>query len=115
MSDSVHVTESNFREHVLSHPMPTLVDFYADWCFPCQVLAPIVDELSQELKGRLRVAKVNVDQSEALSQEYGILSIPTLVLFVAGSEVARMTGLAAKSDILAALESHVLPTSTASS
>lgn len=114
MSQSMHVTKSDFRDQVLHHPQPTLVDFYADWCFPCQVLAPIVDELSHELAGRLKVVKVNVDQSEALSQEYGILSIPTLVLFAAGKEVARIMGLAAKSDILAALEPHLLPAPTAS-
>jgi len=99
----ITLNDANF-EAVTSRGLPVLVDFYADWCGPCQALAPVVTELASEFEGRAVIAKVNVDEAPVLAQRFGIRSIPTLVLIRDGQEVERIVGLTTKRALAAKLE-----------
>jgi len=88
----VKVTEDDFERTVVGAHAPVLVDFYADWCGPCKLVAPLVDELAREHSGRLLVAKVDTDRAQAVAQRYAIRGIPTLILFDGGAEVGRSIG-----------------------
>lgn len=101
MTNIIHPTEAGFEADVLRSPQPVVVDFYATWCPPCRVIAPILDDLSGEFSGRVRVAKVNVDDAPQLAQEYRVQGVPTLVFFRDGQEVDRLVG-AASADVLRA-------------
>lgn len=90
------VTDQNFAEVVMQSPMLVLVDFFAEWCGPCKMIAPIVDELAQEYEGKALIVKVNVDESMETAQQYGVMSIPTLIFIKNGEEVDRMVGAANK-------------------
>lgn len=96
-----HLTEANF-ETVLAEAgeKPVMVDFFATWCGPCQMAAPVIDELAQEYQGQAVIAKVDVDQEAGLAQRFAVRSIPTVVLFVKGEEVKRVTGFAGKQGYL---------------
>lgn len=86
------VTDQNFADLVLKSEIPVMVDFFAEWCGPCKMIAPVVDELSAEYEGKVLIVKVNVDESMETAQTYGIMSIPTIVFFKNGEEVDRVTG-----------------------
>jgi len=92
----VKVNDTNFREEVLESNLPALVDFWAPWCAPCAVVAPAVEEITKEYEGRLKVCKLNVDESPNTSSEYGIMSIPTLAIFNGGEMVDRIIGVVPK-------------------
>ena len=94
------LNDSNFDQEVLSSDLPVLVDFYASWCGPCQMMGPVVEELAQELEGRVKVAKLNVDQAQQTAGKYGVMSIPTLILFKGGQVVKQMVGFKGKEDLL---------------
>lgn len=104
---AVHVTLDNFREEVLQSELPVLVDFWADWCAPCMMLAPIIEEISDELDGRVNVCKIDVDQAQDLAATYGVMSIPTLMIFSKGKEVERTAGYMPKEDVLAFVEKNI--------
>lgn len=99
----VVLNEQNFDQEVLKSEMPVMVDFWAVWCGPCKVLGPIVQELSSDYAGKLKVGKVNVDENNSLAMKYGVMSIPTLKFFKGGKVVGEMIGAAPK----AALESEL--------
>ncbi|WXJ95387.1 Thioredoxin 1 [Neomoorella carbonis] len=103
----VTLTDANFKEEVLSAQLPVLVDFWAVWCGPCRMIAPLVDELAEEYKGRIKVAKLNVDEYQGLAAEYGIMSIPTLLLFKNGEVVSRLIGYQTKDKLVQVLEKHL--------
>lgn len=93
MSDFViHTRDETFEADVLESEIPVLVDFYADWCPPCRRLAPVIDELAEEYDGDVRFVKVNVDDNASLAVQFGIQSIPTLIFFKGGEEVAKTVG-----------------------
>lgn len=94
-----HFTDENFNEEVLSSNIPVLVDFYADWCGPCKMLAPVIETLATELEGKVKVGKLNVDNAPDTAQKYGIMSIPTLLYFKNGEIVNKTIGVVAKSEI----------------
>ncbi len=98
------VTEQSFDQDVLKAEGPVLVDFWAPWCAPCRQLAPIVEELAGEYEGRVSFAKLNTDESPSVASRYGIMSIPTLMLFKDGRPVQQMVGLRPKSAVRNALE-----------
>jgi thioredoxin 1 len=102
---TVAVDDTNFNVIVLQSDKPVLVDFWAEWCGPCQVLTPIVEELATDFEGRAVVAKVDVDQSPFVAQQYGIASIPAIILFKDGKMVDRVIGIHSKEDLSAMLES----------
>jgi thioredoxin 1 len=107
-SDAVHsVSKSNFEELVLKSPVPVVVDFWAEWCGPCKMLGPILDEVAREKGTAARVVKVNVDDEQELAAEYGISSIPALFYFKAGALANKTVGVSSKSQIIQKLDSLV--------
>ena len=101
--DVVILNEGNFEEEVINSSVPVLVDFWAVWCGPCSMIAPVVDEIAQEMKGKVKVGKVNVDESPALAGRYGIRAIPTLLIFKNGEVVDQIIGVQPKAAIIASL------------
>jgi thioredoxin 1 len=91
-----HVTAPRWDAEVLKSDVPVLVDFWAEWCGPCRMVGPIVEQLAQSLDGKVKVSKLNVDQNQEIAMKYNIQSIPSLVLFKNGNEVARIVGLSSK-------------------
>ena len=94
------ITVANFEAEVLSSDRPVLVDFWASWCGPCRMLAPVIEELAEELEGRAVVGKINVDEEGELARRYRVASIPTLIVFEHGAEVRRSVGVVPREDIL---------------
>lgn len=95
----VHITEDTFESEVLKSPLPVLVDFWAEWCGPCKMIAPVLDQVATEYQGRLRIAKVNVDTNQSTAMRFGIRSIPTLMLFRNGVVEAQHVGMLSKSQL----------------
>jgi thioredoxin 1 len=106
MTDIVEATDENFESEVLKADRPVLVDFWADWCVPCHMVSPIVEEIGQDQSDVLKVAKLNVDDNPEMSRRFGVMSIPTLILFKDGEEKARVIGAKPKDAILRELEPH---------
>lgn len=104
MGNLKEVTDGDFQEAVLDSDTPVLVDFWAEWCGPCRVVAKEVEKLSSDLTGRMKVVKLNIDHNPRVTGEYGIMSIPSLVLFKDGNEAARVVGARPASAILGAIE-----------
>jgi thioredoxin 1 len=100
----VTVTDSNFENEVLQSATPVLVDFWAEWCGPCKMIAPILDEIANEKAGAVKIAKVNVDTDAGLSSRYGIRAIPTLLFFKGGAVREQVVGLTSKGDLLAKID-----------
>lgn len=96
MSNVPAVNDQSFQQEVVSSATPVLVDFYATWCGPCQVLAPVVDQISQELSGKLKVVKVDIDEAQDSTANHGVTAVPTLLVFKGGKEVYRRQGAAPK-------------------
>lgn len=106
MADIKQITPENF-DSVVSDNLPVLVDFWAPWCGPCRSLSPIVDEVADELAGKLAVVKCNVDDNQDLAMKYGVMSIPTLIVFKNGEEIDRSVGALPKARLQALLEKHL--------
>ncbi|MGD9943627.1 MAG: thioredoxin TrxA [Burkholderiaceae bacterium] len=102
-----HVTDTAFEQDVLKSDSPVLVDYWAEWCGPCKMIAPILDEVSRDYDGRLSVVKLNVDDNPATPAKYGIRGIPTLMLFKNGALVATKVGALSKSQLTLFLDSHL--------
>ncbi len=96
----VEITDANFEQEVLQSNVPVLIDFWAVWCGPCRLIAPVVEELAGEFAGKVKIAKLDVDNNQGVADTYGIRSIPTLLLFDKGAVVDRMVGVAPKSAIV---------------
>jgi thioredoxin 1 len=92
MSNEIEFTDTNFEGEVIKSGTPVLVDFWAPWCGPCKMIAPIVEEISKEYEGRLKVGKVNTDDNQRVATDYGVMSIPTLMIFKGGEVVERIIG-----------------------
>jgi thioredoxin 1 len=107
MSKAVTVSDATFTDEVINSETPVLVDFWAAWCGPCRVVGPILDEISIEQDGKLKIAKVNIDENQAIAQQLGISSIPTMVLYKNGEMVERIVGAYPKPRILEKVEPHI--------
>ncbi|NCA68796.1 MAG: thioredoxin TrxA [Sphingobacteriia bacterium] len=108
MSDSiVHVTDDSFEDEVLKSSEPVLVDYWADWCGPCKMIAPVLDEIAGEYAGRIKVAKLNIDENPNTPPRYGIRGIPTLMLFRQGEVEATKVGAVSKSQLTAFIDSNL--------
>lgn len=99
MSNALEINVSSFEAEVIGSDQPVLVDFWADWCMPCRMLAPVVDEIAGEFAGKVKVGKVDVDSNQALASKYGVRGIPTLLIFKNGEPVERLVGVQPKATI----------------
>jgi len=102
-----HVTDASFDPNVLKSDVPVLVDYWAEWCGPCRAIAPVLDQIAEDYKGRIKIAKVNVDENQEVPRKYGIRAIPTLMLFKNGNIEATKMGAVSKSQLAAFLDSHI--------
>lgn len=103
----IPVTDSRFEPEVLDSELPVLVDFWAPWCGPCRMVAPIVDEIAEQYDGKLKVVKLNVDENSETASQYGIRSIPTLLVFKGGQKVDSVVGAVPKATLVTTLERHL--------
>ena len=108
MSDSIlNITDSSFEEEVLKSAQPVMLDFWAEWCGPCKMIAPILDELAGQYKGQLTVAKINIDDNQKTPETYAVRGIPTLILFKDGEVAATRVGAASKSQLEAFIDANI--------
>lgn len=100
MSQDVHIfTDANFSKDVLGSNIPVLVDFWAEWCGPCRMMIPILSELAPLYKGRVTIGKMNVDENQGTPAQFGVMNIPTMIVFKGGAEVERIVGAMSKNDL----------------
>ncbi len=108
MSEKItNLTTESFKNAVSSSAMPVLVDFWAPWCGPCKAIAPILEELATEFDGKLKIAKLNIDDNDAVAAEYGVRAIPTMILFKAGKVAETLVGMMPKAALKAKIATHV--------
>jgi thioredoxin 1 len=103
----VHITDDNFEKEVLESTEPVLIDFWAVWCGPCRMIAPVVEELASEYEGKAKIGKLDVDSNPMVASKYGIRSIPTLLIFKDGKVVEQIVGAVPKQKLVSALESQI--------
>ena len=107
MSEVVHATDASFESEVLQSGLPVVLDFWAPWCGPCKMIAPILDDIATELDGKVKVVKINVDEDQQVAAKFGVRSIPTLVIFNEGKVVATQVGALPKNQLIALIEKSV--------
>ncbi len=107
MSAAAAVTDASFKQDVLESELPVLVDFWAPWCGPCRMVAPVVDEIAQQYDGQVKVVKVNTDENPGVASQYGIRSIPTLMIFKGGQRVDMVVGAVPKTTLANTLEKYL--------
>jgi thioredoxin 1 len=107
MSEVVHATDASFESEVLQSGLPVVLDFWAPWCGPCKMIAPILDDIATELDGKVKVVKINVDENQQVAAKFGVRSIPTLVIFNEGKVVATQVGALPKNQLIALIEKSV--------
>lgn len=107
MSNLLHVTDASFEAEVLKSDIPVVVDFWAEWCGPCRMIAPVLEALAQEYAGKVKIVKVNVDENSVSAATYGVRGIPTLLLFKAGNVVDTKVGALPKGQLAAFIDSNI--------
>lgn len=96
---TIEITDASFKADVVESPIPVLVDFWAPWCGPCKMIAPVLEEIAQEYGDKIKVVKLNIDDNQNTATQFGVRSIPTLILFKNGSELGKMVGVQSKESI----------------
>ena len=107
MSAATNVTDASFKVDVLESEVPVLVDFWAPWCGPCRIVAPVVEEIAEQYEGQIKVVKVNTDENPNIASQYGIRSIPTLMIFKDGDKVDMVVGAVPKTTLATTLEKYL--------
>jgi thioredoxin len=107
MSKAAAVTDATFDREVLQSSTPVLVDFWAEWCGPCKMISPVLEEIAEDHRGKVTIAKLNVDENPEIAMRYGVMSIPTLALFIGGVEKKRIIGAMPKRNILTELSEFI--------
>jgi len=102
-----HFTDLNFKKEVLESDLPVLVDFWATWCGPCKMIAPLIDELAKEYAGKMKIGKVDVDNNSKIATEYAVMSIPTIIFFKKGKVMNQLVGAASKLDLKRKIEENL--------
>jgi thioredoxin 1 len=105
--NTVVVTDANFEDEVIQSDRPVLVDFWAEWCGPCKMIAPVLDEIATELDGKLTIGKLDVDENQSTAMAFGVMSIPTLMLFKDGQQVETIVGFQQKAQLLGKIQAHL--------
>ena len=109
MSAAAQVTDASFKQEVLDSEVPVLVDFWAPWCGPCRMVAPVVDEIAEQYQEKIKVVKVNTDENPNVASQYGIRSIPTLMIFKGGQRVDMVVGAVPRTTLANTIEKHLNP------
>jgi thioredoxin 1 len=107
MAKPMKVTDSTFEQNVINAEQPVLVDFWAEWCGPCKMIAPVLDEIAHELDGKLTIGKLDIDENGDTAMAFGVMSIPTLLLFKGGEPVERIVGFQQKAQLMRRLQAHL--------
>lgn len=107
MADTLQVTDDKFKQEVLESELPVLVDFWAPWCGPCRMVAPVVEEIAEQYIGKVKVVKLNTDENPNTASQYGIRSIPTLMIFKGGQRVDMVVGAVPKTTLATTLEKYI--------
>lgn len=105
--NTVVVTDVNFEDEVINADIPVLVDFWAEWCGPCKMIAPVLDEIASELDGKLTIGKLDVDENQSTAMAFGVMSIPTLMLFKNGQQVETIVGFQQKTQLMSKIQAHL--------
>lgn len=103
----VHFSDNNFQKEVLESKLPVLVDFWANWCGPCKMIAPFIEELAEEYKGKMKIGKIDVDTNPSVPTRYGVMSIPTLIFFKSGKVMEQLVGAANKQELRKKIEGNL--------
>ncbi len=104
----LHLTDANFKQEVLNSKVPVIVDFWAPWCGPCKMLAPVIEESARELDGKIKIGKINVDENPGTATQYAIMSIPTLMFFKNGKVIEQVTGVLSKLQLQKKIEESLI-------
>ena len=102
---TIEITDASFKSEVTDSPVPVLVDFWAPWCGPCKMIAPVLEEIAQEYEGKAKIVKINIDDNQNTPAQFGVRSIPTLILFKNGQEVEKIIGAQGKDKLTALIDS----------